>query len=157
MGSGYFEGAPLAEPHWDEENRANGETALRAPIRFDCLLPSDEVLPVEDLREGPLGEMYWSPPASGFEVPPHLVETLESTWSAFNGVPTAKAWPDDLEGGGTHVEGTATTVTVNRYERDPMARRRCIAAHGTPPVSSAASRSRPGTAHGARASSTSTT
>ncbi len=29
-----------------------------------------------------------------------------------------------------HVEGATTTITVNRYERDPEARAKCLAKHG---------------------------
>ena len=35
--------------------------------------------------------------------------------------------PDELR---TRVEGATTTITVNRYERDPDARAKCLAKHG---------------------------
>jgi 5-methylcytosine-specific restriction protein A len=39
-------------------------------------------------------------------------------------------YPDDLPDGETHLEGARKTVSVNRYERDPTARRKCLAYHG---------------------------
>jgi len=39
--------------------------------------------------------------------------------------------PDEVPDGGPLVEGAVSRVTVNAYERNPEARRRCIAAHGT--------------------------
>jgi hypothetical protein len=40
-------------------------------------------------------------------------------------------FPDELPAGEPVREGAARTVTVNAYERDPAARARCIAHHGT--------------------------
>jgi hypothetical protein len=39
--------------------------------------------------------------------------------------------PDELVPGVKYVEGAAATVTVNRYERDPKARKACLDKHGT--------------------------
>lgn len=38
--------------------------------------------------------------------------------------------PDEVPTGQRYVEGSVTTVTVNRYERDPKARQACIAHYG---------------------------
>lgn len=39
--------------------------------------------------------------------------------------------PGEVADGTTCIEGSVCQVKVNRYERDPQARRACIAAHGT--------------------------
>jgi len=39
--------------------------------------------------------------------------------------------PDEVADGTTYTEGSVCQVKVNRYERDPQARRACVAAHGT--------------------------
>jgi putative restriction endonuclease len=41
------------------------------------------------------------------------------------------ALPDEVSASTQLVEGAVCRVTVNAYERNPEARRRCIAAHGT--------------------------
>jgi predicted HNH restriction endonuclease len=42
------------------------------------------------------------------------------------------AWsPDEILAPADLIEGAVRTITVNAYERDPEARDRCIAAHGT--------------------------
>ncbi len=40
-------------------------------------------------------------------------------------------YPDDVVGAEGLSEGAVRSVTVNAYERNPEARRQCIAAHGT--------------------------
>ena len=45
--------------------------------------------------------------------------------------PARFSLPDEVTDLVALVEGSVTQVTVNAYERDPEARRRCIAAHGT--------------------------
>ena len=39
--------------------------------------------------------------------------------------------PDEVPYGGSYSEGVVSRVEVNRFERDPQARKACIAAHGT--------------------------
>ncbi len=39
-------------------------------------------------------------------------------------------YPDDLPENQTYREGASKTISVNRYERDPAARRACLAHHG---------------------------
>jgi 5-methylcytosine-specific restriction protein A len=40
-------------------------------------------------------------------------------------------YPDDLQPGRTYTEGAKRQIRVNAYERDPRARRACLAHHGT--------------------------
>ncbi len=44
--------------------------------------------------------------------------------------PDAPLFPDQFDDE-PHFEGAVSTVTVNRYERDPGARRKCVAHYGT--------------------------
>lgn len=49
----------------------------------------------------------------------------------FSAVATSGMWhPDDLPEGVTYLEGTATQVLVNAYERNTVARQTCIDHHG---------------------------
>ncbi len=42
-----------------------------------------------------------------------------------------RLYPDELEMGRTYAEGAKRQIRVNAYERDPRARKACIAQHGT--------------------------
>jgi putative restriction endonuclease len=72
----------------------------------------------------------WSTPG-GFvwQMLPKVAEALEQLgWvSPASGFTS----PDEVVGTAPLVEGAVCRVTVNAYERNPEARRRCIAAHGT--------------------------
>ncbi|MBX3400536.1 MAG: HNH endonuclease [Gemmataceae bacterium] len=48
-----------------------------------------------------------------------------------DGTLKAHDFPEEVFESERFVEGATRTITVNAYERDPEARRKCIAAHGT--------------------------
>lgn len=80
-------------------------------------------MPVDVLvtQSKPAGEWLWT-------MRPQVAEALERLgWVA----PTAFASPDEELGHPPLVEGVVYRVSVNAYERNPEARRRCIEAHGT--------------------------
>lgn len=131
MGAGYATSGVYESEHWDAAKRATGERTWRVNLHFDCLLHPDAVLPLESLRQGPLGEFYWTPAASGVSVPAHLVPHLEELWAAFNRRPSPNGFAEELPPEPRYLEGAARTVVVNRYERDPRAREACIQRHGT--------------------------
>jgi 5-methylcytosine-specific restriction protein A len=131
MGAGHAVGSVTEDPHWDPVRRERGDTTPRVQVRFERLVARDSVLPVEALRTGPLGEIHWSPQSSGTQVPTHLAAALEEVWERFQPHAGASASPDELTPGVKYIEGAALSVVVNRYERDPEARKACIRLHGT--------------------------
>ncbi|WP_157199354.1 HNH endonuclease [Methylomonas koyamae] len=71
----------------------------------------------------------FTPQASGTPFTGNHLQ-LETLWSRLIG--GSLIYPDDVNvSEHRHVEGAVQQVTVNRYERDPSARRRCIEFHGT--------------------------
>lgn len=44
---------------------------------------------------------------------------------------TGKLFPEELDDAREHLEGSLSRIVVNRYERDPIARLKCIAHFGT--------------------------
>ena len=72
-------------------------------------------------------------PASIRGIVPTLTECglskVGSTWFA-TPTSTAPSLPEEVTAPGTYVEGSARTVLVNAYERDPKARVACIAHYG---------------------------
>lgn len=128
MGSGLTLSAPYRGPHWDR-NKAAGATALYADIRFD-FLSMDVLVPWEELQHPPFSAFHWGVQSSGVRIPDSLAEALEAIWEKRTGgsmplfrneIPFATALP----------EGAKKQVTVNAYERNPVARAACVAHHGS--------------------------
>lgn len=82
VGSGYATRRVFAGPHFDRERRAHGDVALFTSVRFDTLLPADDVLPLRTLKDdGALSAFHWTPAASGFQLPDVVAQRLESIWA----------------------------------------------------------------------------
>jgi 5-methylcytosine-specific restriction protein A len=54
---------------------------------------------------------------------------IGKAWYAWGGVATSRL-PEELEGNETLIEGAVRVISVNSYERNPVARARCIEHHG---------------------------
>jgi 5-methylcytosine-specific restriction enzyme A len=97
-------------------------------VAFDSLLPLGE-----QIRPGTLREAFPGDPwdiASGpalVTLPPSSGPVLQRLWREYG--PTT-ADPAEVVGG-TYPAGAVSHIQVNRFERDPDARRACLAFHGT--------------------------
>ncbi len=94
---------------------------------FDALLPRGDFLPLELLADRVPG-IAWEVNRASRRVPPAAVPSLRALW--------AEHWPPDgsdplIQPAGTLPPAALARVAVNRYERDPQARRVCLAHHGT--------------------------
>lgn len=123
MASGWITSEPESKPHWDGSERS----ALYVDIEYDQLFrPEQLILPVSKLKSL-MPQQHWTPQSSGTIVREDYVAKLESAWTAvLGGRNTALA-----ESSSQFIEGTAYTVRMTRYERDPRNRSACIAHHGT--------------------------
>lgn len=110
--------------HWDGSNRQ----ANYAKVVFDTIVPIAERLTTEVLTDE-IPEYNWlRVQASGVSLPSPLAERLEQLWREHLGgvylhsgeQPTAR----------TFVEGAIRSVSVDAYERNPKARKACIAHYG---------------------------
>jgi 5-methylcytosine-specific restriction protein A len=97
-------------------------------VAFDALLPlGDHIAP--DVLRGSVPAIPWdSLQTACLAVDPAEEAGIRSVWTAFG--PTAGPNPHHLVPG-TYPEAAVTRVPVNRYERDPEARRACIAHRGS--------------------------
>ncbi len=70
------------KPHFDPERNLRRETSLGADVVLDRILNPDEQTPlsVEDIKDGPLAEVYWRMPASGVMLADEAARALESSW-----------------------------------------------------------------------------
>lgn len=58
--------------------------------------------------------------------PPDWGSPVIRRWTLDRAQIGGQLYPDEIRGGGKYEEGAKTQVTVNRYERDPSARQKCI-------------------------------
>lgn len=132
MASGWVTEEPFEDLHWNEE--AQHLTTRYVWFRYDALL-NPEVQPL--LNPARVTANYnWTPQMSGLTIVPEVARGLETLWQVHLGKigvePMKQAAlldSDDMVQ--TYREGAKTQVTVNRYERDPQARSRCVEQRGT--------------------------
>lgn len=119
IASGWIMSEPESKPHWDGSERST----LYVDIEYDRLFkPETRILPLARLRElAPT--QHWTPQSSGTLIKEEVVGTVEEAWNAVS--PSSAAEPSTQ-----FVEGTAFTVRMTRFERDPRNRAICIAHHG---------------------------
>lgn len=121
-------GFVASEPYQAAASADAGPTDWFFALALDSLLPLGE-----QIRPGVLGEAFpgdlWAKAtdASVVALPPSSVPLLRRLWRE-HGPSTAD--PAEVAGG-TFPPEAVSTVQVNRYERDPDARRACLAFHGT--------------------------
>jgi len=132
IASGYAKLPPHAGAHWDE---TRNDEALYVDVRFDALLDpeGDEILPLEQLRNGPLAAVNWRTQSSGISIAPAAASHLDTLWrSCLEALGQAPAMnPEEIPTPALYFEGASRTINVNAYERDPRARKACIEHYGT--------------------------
>ena len=120
MASGWIMSEPESKPHWDGSERST----LYVDIEYDGLFkPETRVLPLSQLQES-APRQHWTPQSSGTFVKAEYITNLETAWNEFrSSAPISETASEFLE-------GTAFTVRMTRYERDPRNRAACIGHHG---------------------------
>jgi len=126
VASGSFTTGRIEEgPHWD---RKPGHLARYAQVSFDTWLPAEDRLPIEALQRD-VPEVSWDRlQGSGVKVGEAVAERLARLWIEHLGTVSREEAliPEEIHRDETFPEGGATSIVVNRYERDPRARQACI-------------------------------
>ncbi len=119
-------GVVTSEPYQDVP--AEGGTGWHVSLALDALLPLGEQVRLEALRSGVPG-IAWDDTigSTGVPVPPGAEECLRQLWRDCG---PAAVRPGDVVSG-TYSPDAVSSIGVNRYERNPDARRVCLAFHGT--------------------------
>lgn len=105
----------------------------RVRMGIDTLLDADseEIFPRERLallNDGLSKPMNWGSQISGTRIPDAVAERLEAAWGEFL---SGRLQPtDEIHQAVAYYEGAVRQITVNAYERNPEARRRCIEHYG---------------------------
>lgn len=74
---------PVEElPHWDEARAERGDLANYVQFAVELLLDPDQdaLLDPRDFPPGPLGDVYWAPPASGTSISQAAANQLQELW-----------------------------------------------------------------------------
>jgi 5-methylcytosine-specific restriction protein A len=74
--------------------------------------------------------MRWDTQMSGVRIPDEVAEELEKIWQGFK-IKSDLLLPEEINEGEALFEGAKQQIIVNAYERNPEARRKCIAHYGT--------------------------
>ena len=78
----------------------------------------------------PLSQMHWDTQMSGVQIPDHVASELEILWASFTNS-TSFSFPEEIEQTQDGIfEGAVSHVSVNAYERNQEARRKCIEHYG---------------------------
>lgn len=129
VGSAIAAGPPFEGPHWDPDRAADGDTGLFVEAQFDHLAAEPPIL-LAELLEPPFANGHWTPQASATRIDDSAADALRQLWARRTGA-GAEGGPDEVSGQPGLVEGASRTVEVNAYERNAVARRRCIQHYGS--------------------------
>jgi 5-methylcytosine-specific restriction protein A len=128
VGSGWTRSDVLEAPHWIPEKRDTGALAKYVSIEFDVLV-SEPLVSFKELEREPFAAMHWPIRMSGVRVVSAVTERLEAIW-AERTINLHESGTDEKIVQTSIMEGRATRVYVNKYERSSSARKRCLQHHG---------------------------
>lgn len=118
---------PLEEPGPPEPDAAPDHPGFTVQVAFDALLPLGDQVPAGLLREV-MPDVAWdTADVAGLELGPGDAAAIRAVWTSYGpsqGTDPTQPVP------GTYPDNAVARVAVNRHERDPEARRACIAHRG---------------------------
>jgi len=131
IGAGYVISEPSLSPHWSGEDKS----VYRVDIEFQVLLnPEKEPILTNDiLATEDLSRQHWIPQSSGILIKDEVINGLEALWSGFLKKQKIHFYSyDSTENTAqqTFIEGAAIQVVQTRYERNPVAREKCLNHYG---------------------------
>lgn len=118
--------------HWDDDKAKLGQTSMFVQVSLDALLDpaTDIILPRDLLNSAPFSQMHWDTQISGVQILDNIANELEKAWVIFVGSSDLRL-PEEVEQTEKIFEGAIHQITVNAYERNAEARRKCIAHYGS--------------------------
>lgn len=128
IGRGIVQSAPEEEDHWDEELYKNGEKCNYVNIEFDTLTYFP-IVPLDELQEPPFDTWRWAIQQSGPKIPDEHILALSMLIETRRKL-RAHSSPDEVHITDDYQEGGVHEVLVNAYERNPLAREKCIGHYG---------------------------
>lgn len=128
IGAGQVLSEPYLRLHWDQEKAKKGEMTLKTDIAFTAL--SERPIINETTLETmpPLNEFNWFPQSSGVTIPEHVSEFAFQLFEELAGFTLENLPIAEIV---KLREGMPKKITINSYDRSPLARQRCIEHLGT--------------------------
>lgn len=123
IASGWIMSQPESKPHWD----GSEASTLYVDIEYDRLFRPDQSILHIDTLNSAMPDQHWTPQSSGTVLRSEYSTKLEELWAGIHASENTPATESPTD----FIEGTAYTVRMTRYERDPRNRAACIAHHGT--------------------------
>jgi 5-methylcytosine-specific restriction protein A len=122
-------GTVVGEPYEDDHFRVGGATSNYVEIEWQGLLPLDDLIPLRELlRHVPDGPWAKGFRQSGHPLHGKTAQQLLDLWH--DRTPESEETEAGEISDGGYIEGAVRTIKVNRYERDPRARRIALEHHG---------------------------
>jgi 5-methylcytosine-specific restriction enzyme A len=129
IGSGEILSVPYSGKHYKPERAAKGDEQLYVDVKFDYLVkPGGGGIPIrrDELDATPFTSNVWDVQGSGKSIPDDVARELANLWKRRVEV-SEFSLPDEVDlADAALAEGALKRVTVNSYERNPEARRRCV-------------------------------
>lgn len=131
FGSGYVSSdQPFLAKHFSSEIEDEEKKSLFIMIEFDVLIhPNEKIIIERDVLINSFSSKVWSSQGSGKTISPSIATELEKLWLERTGGVEIH-YPDEIEADETFIEGAKKKVYVNSYERNALARLKCIQHHG---------------------------
>lgn len=124
--------APFEDDHWDAERA--GDTAWYIRFRPDYIVDSEseEALNIAQSSDPIVRKFPWRTRVSGIEIKEPALTKVRALWDEFTLASLAMASETAAEPlqDKRYPEGAKLRIVVNRYERDSLARKRCLDHHG---------------------------
>lgn len=118
---------PTEEPGQPEPGTAPDRGGFTLQVAFDALLPLGDQVPAGLLQEA-MPDVAWDTAnVDGVDLGPGDAPAIRAVWTAYG---PAQGTDPTQPVPGTYPDKAIARVAVNRYERDPEARRVCIAHRG---------------------------
>lgn len=133
VGRGRIVASPYRALHYDEDRAERGDQAWYVDVKFDCLMAEHQAPAIhkQDLLEQFPGETIWNTQGSGKTLAPDVAQRLSELLQPYISIADF-CLPDEVPAKDANglVEGALKQITVNAYERNQEARRRCLAKWG---------------------------
>lgn len=135
---GRIEGDVYEDDHWDTEKAEDGKTARYVDFKPDYIvdIENEDPLDIRNSRDPALtklsAEIRHGLQGSGRLLQEPAATHLREVWNEYKAasVNQRDEMSDETLTDERFPEGGKTQITVNRYERNPVARQKCLARHG---------------------------
>ncbi len=129
IGSGHIASPPRQEPNFEKPDKLS----WYVDVQFDYLAPTPDTVVINHEKLSNLLDVpkrSFTPQQSGISFKGDS-EFLEDIWQSLTGTDSFQYAQEIVDNGKQKFsEGVKQRIIVNRYERDPKARRACIEIHG---------------------------